>query len=290
MTTATIKLFLTHGDPKRLRTAEISNWTGKAVSAPRTELEQLLIRPELAKPGVYILTGRDPETDALMAYIGEAEVIRERMKHHTSRDFWVQAIAFVSKDENLTKAHIRYLEGRLIDEAQAIGRVKLANVQSSGAKLPESDTADMEVFLARIRQLLPVLGSDLLTPLRKPSTPPNASHDEPETLYHTIKGLHAEGMRTPNGFVVFEGAQAVAEERPSAPTSHGFIVETRDELKEAGTLVPDEDHLRLVRDTEFSSPSTAAGVLQGGGANGLTSWRDAQGRTLKEIERRETRG
>jgi hypothetical protein len=159
MTTATIKVFLAHGDPKRLRTAEISNWTGKAVSAPRTELEQLLVRPELARPGVYILTGRDPETDALMAYIGEAEVIRERMKHHTSRDFWVQAIAFVSKDENLTKAHIRYLEGRLIDEAQAIGRVKLANVQSSGAKLPESDTADMEVFLARIRQLLPVLGS-----------------------------------------------------------------------------------------------------------------------------------
>ena len=59
MTTATIKLFLAHGDPKRLRTAEISNWTGKAISAPRTELEQLLIRPELARPGVYILTGRD---------------------------------------------------------------------------------------------------------------------------------------------------------------------------------------------------------------------------------------
>lgn len=50
MTTATIKLFLTHGDPKRLRTAEISNWTGKAISAPRTEMEQLLVRPSLRGP------------------------------------------------------------------------------------------------------------------------------------------------------------------------------------------------------------------------------------------------
>ena len=32
MASATIKLFLPHGDPKRLRTAEISNWSGKAVA------------------------------------------------------------------------------------------------------------------------------------------------------------------------------------------------------------------------------------------------------------------
>ena len=41
MTSATIKLFLPHGDAKGLRTAEISNWTGKALAAPRTELVQL---------------------------------------------------------------------------------------------------------------------------------------------------------------------------------------------------------------------------------------------------------
>jgi hypothetical protein len=290
MTTATIKLFLPYGDPKRLRTAEISNWTGKAVVAPRTELEQILLRAELAKPGVYILTGRDPDTDTPMAYIGEAEVIRDRLKFHTDKDFWVQAIVFVSKDQNLTKAHIRYLEGRLIDEAKQIGRVNLANVQTSGARLPEPDTADMEVFLDRMRQLLPVLGSDLLTPLRKSPQPPTIVEPESATLHHTIKGLHAEGMRTPNGFVVFEGAQAVAQERPSAPTSHGFIVEKREELKEAGILVPEGNHLRLTRDVEFSSPSTAAGILEGGGANGLTRWRDAHGRTLKEIESKGAQG
>lgn len=60
MPSATIKLFLPHGDPKRLRTAEISNWSGKAVSAPRTEFDALLAREEMGQSGVYVLTGVGP--------------------------------------------------------------------------------------------------------------------------------------------------------------------------------------------------------------------------------------
>ena len=160
----------------------------------------------------------------------------------------------------------------------------LENTQSSGAKLPEADTADMEVFLTRMRQLLPVLGSDLLTPLHRPPTHVAPVEPQPEVLHHSIKGLTAQGTRTPDGFVVFAGGQAVLKERPSAPVSHGFVVEERARLKDAGILAPEGDHLALTRDVEFSSPSMAAGVLQGGGANGLTSWRDASGRTLKQIE------
>ena len=44
MSSATIKLFLPHGDPRRLRTAEISNWSGKSVAAPRTDLDEGLAR------------------------------------------------------------------------------------------------------------------------------------------------------------------------------------------------------------------------------------------------------
>src|SRR5712692_8794891 len=115
--TATIKLFLPRGDAKSLRTAEISNWTGMAIAAPRTELDELLQRDELGKAGVYILSGTDPLSGLPRAYIGEAEVIRERLKQHKTKEFWVSAIAFVSKDANLTKAHVRYLESRLLTEA-----------------------------------------------------------------------------------------------------------------------------------------------------------------------------
>src|ERR1022692_3332967 len=97
MTSATIKLFLPLGDAKSLRTAEISNWTGKAIAAPRTQLDELLTREELDKAGVYILTGTDPFTNAPRANIGEAEIIRERLKQHKAKEFWVSAIVFVSK-------------------------------------------------------------------------------------------------------------------------------------------------------------------------------------------------
>jgi hypothetical protein len=164
MTTATIKLFLVHGDPKRLRTAELSNWTGKAVAGPRTEFDGVLAREESEKSGVYLLTGIDPESGRPAVYIGEAEGIRDRIKAHLERDFWSQVTFFVSKDENLTKAHIRYLEGKLIEIAKSAGRALVTNGQASGAKLPESDRWEMEAFLEKIGQLLPVLGVDVLVP------------------------------------------------------------------------------------------------------------------------------
>ena len=107
MPSATIKIFLAHGDPKRLRTAELSNWTGKAVAGPRSEFDSVLAREESHNSGVYFLTGIDPETGKSAVYIGEAESIRDRVKGHLDKDFWNHIAFFTSKDENLTKAHIR---------------------------------------------------------------------------------------------------------------------------------------------------------------------------------------
>jgi len=118
MPSATIKLFLVHGEPKRLRTAELSNWTGKAVAGPRSEFESVLAREESQKSGIYFLTGSDPETGKGAVYIGEAECVRDRLKSHLDKDFWNQVVFFTSKDENLTKAHIRYLEGRVIEQSR----------------------------------------------------------------------------------------------------------------------------------------------------------------------------
>src|SRR5947207_6422908 len=202
MTSATIKLFLPRGDAKSLRTAEISNWTGKAIAAPRTELDELLQREELDKAGVYILSGSDPLSGSPRAYIGEAEVIRDRLKQHKTKEFWISAIVFVSKDENLTKAHVRYLESRLLAEAGQIDRFTLEQNQAGGSRLPESDREDMEVFLSRIRQLLPVLGSELLIPIAQQ---PTAQSAPSAPLVCRIKGALARGQRTPDGFVVFRG-------------------------------------------------------------------------------------
>jgi hypothetical protein len=275
----TIKLFLPKGDAQSLRTAELVNWTGKALAGPRSQLDDLLAREELAKSGVYILLGVDPDTGKQAAYIGEAEVVRDRLKQHREKEFWIHAITFVSKDENLTKSHIRYLEGRLIEEAQKISRFIVLNGQSSGSKLPESDRVDMEVFLDKIVQLLPVLGCDLLTPILD-----TVASGVKLRLTGKIKGAIAHGQRTAKGFVVFANSEAVTSDRPSAKDYVSNILKMREEFKRDGTLVPEGDKLRFTRDTEFSSPSMAGAVICGGHVNGLTFWRDKDGRNLKEIE------
>jgi hypothetical protein len=279
MTSATIKLFLPRGDAKSLRTAEISNWTGKAVAAPRTEIDELLAREELDKAGVYILIGNDPLTNAPRAYIGEAEVIRERLKQHKAKEFWVSAIVFVSKDENLTKAHVRYLESRLLVEAAKVNRFTLEQNQPGGSRLPESDREDMEVFLARIRQLLPVLGSDILAPITQPS-----SNAQPGGVLCTrIKGAAGRGQRTANGFVVFQGSTAVLEERPSAE-NYPYVLAQRKQLIAEGVLTEKDGVLVFTRDVEFTSPSAAAAVIHGGSANGLTAWKTEGGKSLKQLD------
>ncbi|MDQ2946871.1 MAG: GIY-YIG nuclease family protein [Acidobacteriota bacterium] len=279
MTSATIKLFLPRGDAKSLRTAEISNWTGKAIAAPRTELDELLAREELDKAGVYILMGSDPVTNGPFAYIGEAEIIRDRLKQHRTKEFWVSAIVFVSKDENLTKAHVRYLENRLLAEATLVNRFKLEQNQAGGSRLPESDREDMEVFLARIRQLLPVLGSDILAPIAQPTTKGQPGG----VLVCRIKGAEAQGQRTANGFVVFQNSTAVLEQRPSAET-YPYVVAQRKQLIADGTLIEKEKFLVFSKDTEFSSPSAAAAVIHGGSANGLLAWKTKGGESLKQLD------
>lgn len=280
MSSATIKLFLVHGDPKRLRTAELSNWSGKAVAGPRSEFDGILSREESLQAGVYILTGTDPDTGKAAIYIGEAESIKDRIKAHLSKDFWNQIIYFVSKDENLTKSHIRYLEGRLIEQAARAKRCVVTNGQNSGAKLPESDREDMEVFLGKVYQLLPVLGVELLVQVSESSASGEKKQDQ---LHCDIKNVKAQGHPVPNGFLVLKGSEAVSKERPSVE-KWPWPKNMRQKFLEDGVLIDRGDKLEFTEDIEFSSPSAAAAVIHGGHANGLTAWKNSKGKTLKEME------
>jgi hypothetical protein len=277
--TATLKIFLAFGDPKRLRTAELSNWTGKAVAGPRSEFEKLLGREESLSPGVYFLTGTDPDTNKGAIYIGEAECIKDRIKSHLSKDFWNNIVFFITKDENLTKAHIRYIEGRLIEIAILAERTVVMNSQGSGAKLPESDREDMEVFLEKMLQVLPVLGVEsFVQRISKVE-----SETEREMLTCKIKNVIASGYLTPNGIVVLAGSSAVLTERSSAKKCPSVMAQ-RNKLIEEDGLVQNGDKYDFVKDTEFSSPSSAAAVIHGGSANGLTAWVNKDGKSLKNLQ------
>lgn len=279
--TATVKIFLAQGSPTSVRTAELSNWTGKAVAGPRSQIEEILKREEANNPGVYFLTGVNPETGRDKVYIGEAEIIRKRIKGHTEKDFWKTIVFFVSKDENLTKAHIKYLEGKLIETAKSVGRFELENAQSSGSHLPESDAADMDIFLFRMEQLLPILGQEFLKPVVKQEVIKKS-----DLLFCEIKNLKATGRQTDNGLVVLKDSEAVLEERPSTQ-KYQYAANLRKTLLNENILEKRDDRLVFISDYEFSSPSAAAAVIHGGQANGLTSWKDSKGISLKQKEEKD---
>jgi hypothetical protein len=279
---ATVKIFLAEGDPASVRTAEISNWTGKAVAGPRSQLDLILQRDEAKKPGVYFLSGINPETGKQRVYIGEAEVIRSRMRSHLDRDYWKTVIFFVSKDENLTKGHIKYLEGKLIEMARTADRFELENTNSSGSHLPESDTADMDVFLAKVEQLLPVLGQDFLKPITTIALTPSKS----ELLTCTIKKVNASGRPTENGFLVLRGSEAVRFHRPSVK-NYPYPKIVRDQLISEGVLIEESERLVFGKDYEFSSPSAAASVVHGGHVNGRLVWKNSSGVSLRDLEQKD---
>ena len=279
MPTATLKIYLAYGDPKRLRTAELSNWTGKAIAGPRSEFDKVLAREESQSPGVYFLTGINPDTNKSAIYIGEAECIRDRIRTHLSKDFWNNVTFFISKDENLTKAHIRYIEGRLIEIAKTAARSIVTNSQSSGARLPESDREDMEVFLEKMQQVLPVLGVEAFVQTLSDSQ----VEESRELLTCKIKDVISTGYLSPNGIVVLAGSEAVHKERVSAKKWPSVLVQ-RNSLIEEGGLVLNGDKYVFTKDTEFSSPSSAAAVIHGGSANGLAAWVNSNGQSLKELQ------
>lgn len=288
MQPATIKLFLVKGSPTGLRTAEISNWTGKAIAGPRSDLEDYLARPELKKPGVYMLSGIEADSGEPVIYIGEAEDVAKRLKQHAQnedKDYWTHTAAFVSKDENLTKSHIKYIEGKLIQQAHISKKVVVMNSASSGSSLPEADRAEMDVFIERMLQLLPVLGIHHLTTPSLPQRVSESHASKPPSvqpkLHCKVKGLTAFGQRSEDGFTVFKDSRAVKDPVNSCPAR---TLKYRDKLIEKGVLLLDGNSYLFTEDHEFSSPNSAATVVKGRSTNALTSWITDDHQTLKEIE------
>lgn len=277
-----VRIFIPSGEPEGLRVIEKSNWTGQGLVFPRALYAEVRQQPELKRTGVYLLWGPAEAGQLPKLYVGEGDVVLPRLDQHAKqKDFWTHAAVFTSKDQNLNKAHVQYLEARLVQQAKDAKRVELdnGNVPQLPA-LSEADAADAEAFLLDLLLCLPLMGAPFFEQAQAPQT-------RGRELTLKAKGIEARGVDTAEGFVVRAGSLAVKEEVPSI---HAYLVELRKTLLAQGVLVPDGSALRVTQDYVFNSPSTAAGVLLGRSANGRTEWRDAKGRTLKEIQEAELGG
>ncbi len=275
----TIKIFLIDGDPNGRMSCELSNWTGKAYKIPRTKVKDCVDRPDLLNTGVYLLLGRNDDGDE-QVYIGEAEEVRVRLNQHLAqKDFWNETVVFVSKDENLNKAHIKYLENRLYQTAKTANRYKIENsVIPTQSSISESDRAEMEEFLENVKLLVNTLGHKVFEEKREQKI---RTKQRDTFCIVAPRGADAKGEPTSEGFVVFKHSTIASSTVPSFSTS---LHKLRREMIDKGDIIQDGENLVLVDDYIFSSPSTAAAIVMGRPANGLTEWRNADGRTLKGYE------
>ena len=267
----TISLFLIEGDPNKRWVCELSNWNGKAYKIPRIEVSKCSDRPDLAACGVYFLFGKQDTDGKGIAYIGEAENVFERLKQHESKngkDFWNECVVFISKDNRLNKAHIKYLEHRCYLLAQEAERYILDNSTiPADASLTESEQAEMEEFLYNIRLIINALGHKILEPVIENATETGEETPVQYRYIKAIRGADAVGIQTSEGFVVLKGSKIASSVTSTCPK---HILSLRDRLQKEGIVNSD---WIFSEDKVFGSPSTAAGVVMGRSANGVTEWR-----------------
>lgn len=297
-----INIFLLDGDPSGIRVAQISMSTIQAIAFRRNQLRRVRETfPEIERPGVYILIGADEDQqDRQIAYIGESEGIGGRLSYHNANDagrdakgFWTDTVVLISKDENLTKSHARYVESSLIRSIGGSIRWSIPNSKrpsDDAGKLPLQDRVDMDEFVDQTKTLVGALGWDLFREMKgrvqeasSPATNFSQQSDSVSAVFAFIgEGYAAKMVVGSSGeFVVTEGSKARVRTTPTVPK--GTVV-LRDTLLEKGVLRPDGDFLVFTSSYSFSSPSSAASAVIGASANGRVLWKLPDGHTYAEWE------
>ncbi len=271
-----VRIFLADGDPAGIKVVEKSNWTGVGLVFPQPLFNKAKERPELQRTGVYVLVGPGESAQRPRVYIGEGDPIGPRLsQHELKKDWWTHAVCFTSKDQNLNKAHIQYLESRLVALAGAAKRCDLDNGNTpQPPSLSEADRADAEGFLQDVLLCMPILGYTFFE---------QASQAKAVSQRYELnaRGVQAEGFESSEGFVVVRGSHAAPDVVPSLPT---YFVEQRAAFLANGLLKQEGQLLVFTEDYVFPSPSSAASAIAGRNMNGREAWRTMDGRTLKEVQ------
>ena len=281
-----IRIYLSDGSPSGLRHVEIANWSGQAIACPRSRFSELKKWSESQRPGVYFLLEKHSTDDKNAVYIGESENVFKRLTDKDKKkDFWNEVILFTSKDENLTKSHIKYLESRLTKITIESDRYSAENSNNpTESTLPRADKDAMEEFIHNAKMILGTLGHKLLEPINSSSSDeiiPDSDSLIGHRLYFKVNGHSAEGKQSDEGFLLIKGSEISLQTTASIP---GKIKLMRQKLIEDKTLIEQSDKLVLMKDIVLSSSSYAGALVAGTSRSGPQSWKNSKGITLKNLE------
>ena len=282
-----LELYFIDGRPDGMLTAEVFNWTGHVLRAPRTQIREALARDEARRTGVYLLLG---EVDGrARLYVGEAEDIGSRLRDHVkAKEWWEQVILITTTGDALHKAHVKYLEARLVEIARDVGAIALENGNTPPrSSLSEAATASMESFLDTLMMVLPAIRVDaflsrkrVAISIERPKTV-----DQNEFVFTIVRhGIQARALMANGEWVVKAGSTARGEWKRMTTHNQSYV-KLHDELVESGVIQKGGQTAVFTSDFAFQSPSAAAAIVAGRSSNGRTSWIHTQtGQTYAEWE------
>ena len=283
-----LELYFIDGKPDGMLTAEVFNWTGHVLMVPRIQLADALKREEAERTGVYILIGE--RDDGPVAYIGEAEEVGKRLKDHAkNKDWWTFAILVTTSADVLHKAHVKYLESRLVEIAFDIKAASLDNGNTPPRpSLSEAGRANMEFFLDTLLMLLPAIRVDLFLNRKRSEKPvsPSLADDSFPIFELTNKkhSLTATARLEDGEFIVLKGSKARMQWAgdKTDKTSYWKLFQ---ELVDREVIVPADSQRVFATDYAFSSSSAAGAIVNGRSTRGPTEWKvKGSSKTYREWE------
>ncbi|GLP86231.1 GIY-YIG nuclease family protein [Tritonibacter mobilis] len=284
-----LELYFVDGHPDGMLTAEVFNWTGHVLRIPRTQLAEGLSRPQAKQTGVYLLLGQGDT--GTKGYIGETENMSQRIAQHArEKDWWDIAVLITASGDALHKAHVKYLEARLLEAASAAknGAVENGNTPL-GASLNEAATANMESFLETLHMILPAIKVDFFQsrtrPVLQTSQTPRGLETEPRFFLSLPKhGIEASAVLVDQELVVQVGSGVRAKWVGDRKHASNYR-KLHEELSDGGIISSrDNGCATFTQNYAFSSPSAAAAIICGRSENGRTAWKTKDGSTYAQWE------
>lgn len=289
-----INLFLLDGTSSGIIKCSLANWTGIAYKIPRTKLDECRTREDLKQSGVYFLFGSSDITGKDVVYIGQAgarkngEGILNRLQEHRrnpDKDYWIEAVAFITSNNSFGPTEISYLENKFCNLARQANRYEIKNGNDPTlGNVTEEKESELEDFIDYAKVVMSALGHKIFEPIRKEvddkgDKTQKTTNTENRRLYLkrnvTNVGLvEAVGTQISDGFTVLKDSYI-------SPIDDDTIPEV---IKQKRKMAAINEQGILTEDILLSSPSYAAMFVIGKSANGLTSWKDEAGNTLKQLE------
>ncbi len=218
------------------------------------------------------MLGED-ETTKPQAYIGETENFKELVKDNENKKaFWQKALVFVSKDAEMTKSDVQYLEYKAIEEAKRTNNFILSDNKQvpKMPNLPEYQKNPMDEFFEDVKFLTLFIGCNIFKIIQY-----NDEH-----LFYIKKGeCNAKGFYGSKGFTVLMDSIIDKKISKSFTWQEKLAKIISEYTSKKGDIIV------MTSDKTFSSPSTATSFCLGRSSNGWTEWKDENNNTLDSVYR-----